>query len=487
MRNKIKLLFIKPHFDALNLLIEVPLGILCLSAYLKKHLGNQVDINFLDLRIEKNKKQVLIDKLTSYQPDIIGVSLMACDHNFFDKNIKTLKKYSPEAKIIAGGSYATYNYSEILTKNKIECAVIGEGEEVLLNLTKKYLKNECIHDIKGIAYQERTSVISTGREEYIEDLDSLPLPDYSILEIHRYWNNPFIMGDIRAEKKRTHVMSSRACPYKCIYCHDIFGKKLRKRSPENFFNEIKMLYNDYGIKEFNIVDDIFNVDRPRMHDILNLIIDSGLKIKIAFPNGIKADILTKEDIFLLKKAGTYIITFPIETSSKRLQKLIKKEMDLDKIIENIKYANKLGIITNGFIMIGFPTETVDEIKKTINFAINSGLNMASFFSVAPFKGTALFELANQQHKVDYKIHNDFFVEKPYYEAATGFKLTHIQKLAFLRFYSLKRILTLFLKSPSKFYFFLWLHHKFASFLRFLLKIIRKTISPSRVDSTAARC
>ncbi|MCK5451775.1 MAG: radical SAM protein, partial [Candidatus Omnitrophica bacterium] len=204
-----------------------------------------------------------------------------------------------------------------------------------------------------------------------------------------------------------------------------------------------------------IVDDIFNIDRERMHSILNLIIDSQLEIKIAFPNGLRADILSQGDILLLKKAGAYMLTFSIETSSKRLQKLTKKNLNLKKVIKNIEYANSIGLITKGYIMIGFPTETITEIKNTINFAINSGLNMASFFAVIPFKGTGLFELTNKQYKATPEAHAVHFFEESFYEKATGFKLANIQKKAYIEFYTLKRLLTLFLKAPSKFQFLLW--------------------------------
>jgi radical SAM superfamily enzyme YgiQ (UPF0313 family) len=378
---------------------------------------------------------------------------LALEKKFLLQYLGVLKKYAPGAKIIIGGPYATIHYEDALLNNPIDCAVIGEGENVILQLITRFIENKDIRDIKGIAYRNGESIVINQREEYIESLDSIPFPDYRLIDIKQYWGYHQQMNIILAEKKYAPIITSRACPYQCIYCHNMFGKRVRKRSPENVVNEIKMLYHDYDVKEFHIIDDVFNVDRSRMREILNALIASEMKIKIAFPNGLRGDILEKEDLFLLKRAGAYSITLAIETASERMQRLIKKNLNIKKVFDIIDYANEIGIITRGFFMLGFPGESVEEMHKTVAAALHSKLDFASFSSVVPFKGTELYDLAKETYK-DKNIKIDDFVsynEKSLYEEATGYKVSELQKRAYLRFYSPKRVISLFFKIPRKTY------------------------------------
>ncbi|MFZ5565345.1 MAG: B12-binding domain-containing radical SAM protein, partial [Thermodesulfobacteriota bacterium] len=223
-----------------------------------------------------------------------------------------------------------------------------------------------------------------------------------------------------------------------------------KRSPENFVAEISLLYHRYGVREFHIIDDIFNIDRPRMHDILRRIIDGGMKIKIAFPNGLRGDLLTHEDIDLLAAAGAYMITLAIETASPRMQKVIRKNLDIPKVMDNIAYAAGRGLIVKGYFMIGFPGETVEEMKQTIDLAVRSRLDLAHFFTVIPFEGTELAQMARDLYPgVSREIATHYLPARPFYQEATGYNLNRLQKIAYIRFYASFRTVRTFFKIPRK--------------------------------------
>ncbi len=452
MKNIINILFIKSYTYTPNQSFDVPLGVLYLSGYLKKHLNKKVSTSLIDLRIHKDTKQALKTSLNNLQPDIIGISTLAFEHQFLIDYIDFIRQYAPDAQILIGGPYATSNYNRALSENDIDYAVIGEGEAVLLNFLKAYPDHDNIRQIKGLAYKENGKIKCNEKEAYIENLDTIPMPDYSLVDFKDYWKNRFQFNGILARRKHTSVISSRACPYRCIYCHDIFGKRFRTRSAHHFVNEISYLYQVHGIREFHIIDDVFNLDRKRMHDILNLIIKSDMNPKIAFPNGVRGDILEKEDILLLKLAGTYMITFAIETGAERVQKLIKKNINIPKILDNINYAHQIGLITRGFFMLGFPDETIDEMKLTVKTAIKSKLNMASFFIVVPFKNTELFDIArNQLSDTNEDFLSAYIATDSFYEKVTGYNVSRLQKFAYLRFYSPLRLITLFFIIPKKGY------------------------------------
>ncbi|MDY6823084.1 MAG: radical SAM protein [Thermodesulfobacteriota bacterium] len=448
---RFNILFIKPHSSVHPQAIDVPLGIMYLSAYAKHVLGDTVNIDFIDLRLARHPRQALSRKLTAFTPDLIGISLLAFDNHFIPGYAAFLKQWAPNASIVIGGPHATYNDRELLEHHReIDFAVRREGEQVFVNLMSALINQTPVSAICGISYMDGDGgFVHTEPAPYIDDLDGLPFPDYEILDLPQYWKNHDEMNGVRAKKRYTHIISSRACPYQCTYCHNIFGKRVRRRSPGHFVAEIQWLYDTYGIREFHIVDDIFNIHRRRMHDILNRIIQSPMRIKIAFPNGVRSDLLEKEDILLLKKAGVYMMTFAIETASDHMQQQIKKNLDLQKAFESINHASNAGMITKGFFMLGFPGETPAEIEQTIAAACGSKLDLAHFFTVTPFPGTELGETARQMYPgLTDSAEFHYWPRDPFYQQATGYNLARTQKMAYLRFYG-PRILRTFIKVPRK--------------------------------------
>jgi anaerobic magnesium-protoporphyrin IX monomethyl ester cyclase len=162
-----------------------------------------------------------------------------------------------------------------------------------------------VSDIKGIVYKRANRVISTGRKDLIEDIDHLPMPAYDLIPIERYGS--FSRMSRTGSGRFMSLFSSRGCPYRCIYCHNIFGKVFRFRNAESFFKEIKHLHDTYQIRDFEILDGIFNLDRNRLIDFCNRIINSGMKIALAFPNGMRGDLLDGQQLSKLRQAGAIFI------------------------------------------------------------------------------------------------------------------------------------------------------------------------------------
>ncbi|MDY6904457.1 MAG: radical SAM protein [Thermodesulfobacteriota bacterium] len=455
MQTPFRILFIKPHLSTYGIeYLEIPTAFLYLSAYLKAYITEPVEIKLVDLRLEKNPSRALQKILYQYQPNLIGITLLTHDQVFITRWMGFLRTLAPEAFFVAGGPGATYGCGALLQNSDLDCVVLGEGERVFLNLVTCLAGGQSFKRIRGVAYLEDGRVIKNSREPYIEDMDTIPMPDYGLIDpkLYQGFLKP-LMNVVSVHKKRILVVSSRACPYQCVYCHSIFGKKVRYRSPEHFVREIAYLYHEHGIREFHIVDDIFNLHRDRMRQILNMIIDSGMKIKLAFPNGLRGDLLEPADILLMKKAGAYQLTFAIETASPRIQRFIKKNLDLEKVIQNIAFARKHGVLTRGFFMLGFPGETVQEIQKTISFALQSKLHLANFFIVVPYRGTELARMAETISPAFFSssiaAEAQFYTKKSFYHMTTGYDLSKIQLQAFLRFYLRWPFLTTIIRFPIR--------------------------------------
>lgn len=155
---------------------------------------------------------------------------------------------------------------------------------------------------------------------------------------------------------------------------------------------MKILIEQYHINDFEIIDDISNFNKERFKQIMNGIIERGWKVNLSFPNGVRTDLLDEEIIYLMRKAGTSEISIAVETISPRLQKFVKKNLNLEKVQRMIDVCADAGMFIRGFFMLGFPTETEKELKATIDFACKSKIHEALFFLVNPFGGT---ELAKQ--------------------------------------------------------------------------------------------
>ncbi|HEX2927041.1 MAG TPA: amino acid adenylation domain-containing protein [Ruminiclostridium sp.] len=208
---------------------------------------------------------------------------------------------------------------------------------------------------------------TTKPRPQIRNLDSLPFPDRSLVNYDIY--NKRI--GLTMVKNIISIQGTRGCPYNCAYCHKIWPKSHYKRSAQNIFDEV-MLYYRLGVRRFAFIDDIFNLDAENSGRFFELVIKHGLDIQIHFPAGLRGDILTKEYIDLMVKAGTVNVALALETASPRLQKLIGKNLNIEKLSENIKYFCEKypQVILGLFLMIGFPTESEEEVKLTLDFIKN---------------------------------------------------------------------------------------------------------------------
>ena len=198
----------------------------------------------------------------------------------------------------------------------------------------------------------------------MNELDKLPIPDRSLIDYEKY--NKYI--GLAMVKYGITIQGSRGCPYNCLYCHKIWSKKHYARSAEHIYDEVKMYY-DLGVRRFIFIDDIFNLKKENSERFFNLLIYNGLKVKLFFPNGMRGDILTKEYIDLMARAGLANLGLALETASPRLQKAIKKNVNLERLRENIEYIAKTypHIILELFSMHGFPSETREEAESTLAF------------------------------------------------------------------------------------------------------------------------
>ena len=454
-----KIMFIRPGQRYKEILLGPPMGILYLISVLRHRRPNSYQFELIEQALYGLSTEDILKRFRRFDPDLVGFSAVSMEAGEMEEIARLVKKEKPNCITVLGGPHASIFYDWALKNSDIDYVVIGEGEETFPELLEALEEDKPLDKVKGIAFMREGNLVLTEPRPFIENLDSIPFPAWDMVDFKRYSRVPTMTGWVLSHQW-AFLFTTRACPFKCAYCHNIFGKKVRKRSVENVLKEIELLVNQYGVKELHIIDDIFNVDLARAKQICDEIVNRGIKVKIAFPNGLRADMMDRELIQKLKKAGCYSTIYAIETASPRLQKLIHKNLDLEKTKQVIEWTYQEGIIPQAFAMLGFPSETLEEMESTIEYTVNSKLLRCWFFTVVVYPRTELLEIAKRSYP-DFNFSNyDWFdlrywSDVPFYYRATGINTFKIQRNAYRRFYLRPQIiLKLFWKYPKNITF-LW--------------------------------
>ncbi len=376
------------------------------------------------------------------KPDVVGFSALFGEQKGVALSADVVRSTHPSAHIVVGGPLATVQRERAFDSPAVDAAILGEAEYTFPKYLRNFFEQRQGGAIEGVSLRGELSEPETVSESP-QDLDSLGFPDWSYVRFRQHRPVNSMNGIMQAGRCVAPVMTSRGCPYHCTYCHNLMGRRMRARSMDHVIEEIDLLVRDHGVDEIQFVDDIWNYDRRRVLEFCEKILRRPYRIHIAFPNGVRGDLLDKEQIDALKRAGCYNLTFAVESGSDRMQTLLKKSLKKERLMASIDYASSVGIVTKGYFIIGFPTETGAEIEQTIQLAVESKLNIASFFTFTPFPKTPLYDLAVAElgeriRELDY----DYYSRHSFYALATGRDLASTQKRAYRRFFTVRRVLRL---------------------------------------------
>jgi len=433
-----KILLVKPHQPTACTAMSPPLGILYLANNLRQALGERISVEALDARLYSLRPDEIAN--AARDADIVGLSAENSEAAATKEIARLIKRADPAKRVVVGGPYAHNRCVEVLDAcPDIDWAFDGESDRVFPEAVRRHLDGEDFDGILGMYHRRDGRVMQPAGTDTIKDLDALPFPAWDLVDFQAY-EQAESMSPWRMRHRYGSLFTSRGCPYKCAYCHDIFGKRFRFRSAENVLQEIYLLVDTYGVEEFQIVDDIFNLHKPRLRKIFAALEERyGVgKLHFDFPNGLRGDILTEDVVKTLKRGGAYAVSLAIETVTPRLQTLIQKDLDVPKVKHFIDVCHQEGILTRGFFMLGFPTETKEELLATIRFALRSQLTFATFFSVIPQPETPLYDLAKRQNAAALAevTQEDYYAHRAWYELATGVSIRRLSSLAYIAFYPL---------------------------------------------------
>ena len=414
-----------------------PLGLMYLASHLR---AAQPDhkIELVDLRCHRDPYSVLRGRLESWKPDVVAISVLTCEAASLHKTAAMAKELVPGTQVIVGGPHISACTGDVADDLNVDLMVIGEGEAPFTELIGKLSAGEEPVGVPGTAWRTGTGMEQGPPVELIADLDSIPFPAWDIVDISVYAKMGRA-GNVR-RGRYLPIFTSRGCPFQCYYCHNVFGKKFRARSAENVVEEIRQIVEKYGITDLEIYDDIFNLDLERAKSICHMLLDLNLGLSLSFPNGVRADRLDREIVDLLARVGTTNLAVAVETASPELQKKIGKNLDTARVKEAITWADQAGIVTNGYFMLGFPGETADQVRQTIEYAEKTDLFFASFFIVTPYPGTPLWDQTMSAEATSSLDFSDYNYLSGYFNLGdmSPEELRTLQKQAYKRFYASKR-------------------------------------------------
>lgn len=463
--SKKTLILIQPRtgsWDSMS--TRFPESLLAIAA-VPKQKGYEIDI--LDQRLDKKWKTTL-RSLIAKEPLLIGITSMTGEQLGHTADIlKFVKSISPIPSVL-GGIHATLMPAQSVMFPYVDIVCAGEGDFTLYEIAECLYEKKSLHNVKGIYFKEAGRVVFTGKREPVKDLDILPLPPYELLSLDRY--STFEIG----EGNSATVFTSRGCPYRCKFCASTVAYPVwRGFSVDRVMNNIRLLQDKYGISNIYFQDDNLAGSVPRFKDLIHRMSEMDEKIRWG-TLGIRADAICKldrEDMERLVKSGCHNLDIGVETGSPRVNKFIRKDESLDTIREANRRLAPYPIKVKYTFIIGFPTETEEEVDESVDFALaltKTNKNAYTlFFVFAPVIGTEFYKLAQEygfkepENLEDWKyLQLDGWLEK-YPSWLNKKEVRRLEALSFVSYFANQNVNYKFTKIYLKILFFLY--HPVAKF------------------------
>lgn len=369
-----KILFINPSGISLG----HNNGLCYLSSYLKKNGFETKIIDFLNQPGNEDRRLIIAKDY-----DIIGISIKTLIIDEAIRIITKVKKINPLAILICGGVHISLDGLNFMKENEIfDIGFINESEKSLLDFVQEKNPSE----IDGIIYRKDGQIFSNPKKNFIQNLDELPFPDFDSFDI------PI------TEMKNYPLITSRGCPYNCIYCTvQAVNKKWRPRSVESLIMELKTVRP--RIKEFHIVDDNFTLQINRVKEFCRCLIRENFNLRWSCPNGIRADILDEELISLMKQSGCYLVNLGIESAHEIVFNNLQKGETLEEVKKAVKMLKKAEIGVIGNFIIGLPESTYEIDLSSVKIAKEMGLDVSLWYPLSIYPFTEVYNQSIKDPKV----------------------------------------------------------------------------------------
>jgi radical SAM superfamily enzyme YgiQ (UPF0313 family) len=394
-----KVLLINPltlEDSMVNITPNLGLGYLAASL-----LNNGFEVEIWDGVKKDMSKKKLEERLNVRDYQVAGFQAYTRSVREVQQGLEKVKSINPDVITVIGGPHPSGDPDGSMNYLKTDYAFRGEAEIGLVQLLKKLDGSEDrkFEDINNLIWRDNGTVVRNPLQP-IEDLDVVGMPAWEMINPNDYPYAP--IGAFSKKFPLTSISSTRGCPYRCTFCanNTIMGRKVRARSADIVLKEMELLHDKYGIREFQIIDDNFTSKKELTLGVCQGILDRSWDIILSFPNGGRLSTLDEDILHLLERAGCYSLGLGIESGSPSTLKNMKKAQSVDEIKKQVNLIHRVTKIrTTGFFIIGYPTETKEDVMQTIELSKELPIDRAQFTICLPVPGSEMTEQMIKEGKL----------------------------------------------------------------------------------------
>ncbi|MFH1109265.1 MAG: cobalamin-dependent protein [Planctomycetota bacterium] len=402
-----------------------PLGLLYVAAYAEDR-GRTVHV--MDVNAERLHFEDIERLVADRQPPWVGMTAVTAQIINTHRIAGIIKRVSPASKVVVGGVHATAMPDEVLQDHCVDFVIRGEGEIPFFDL----VDGRPLDSIGGLSYRAHNPLQPTQHNplaEPIEDLDALPTPAYHLIRFELY--KPAIGAYRRLPS--INMTMTRGCPGKCTFCNSA-ETALRTQSAEHVVDEIQRLQARYGVREVSFYDDTLTIFKPQVARMCELILERG--IDLTWSCFARTDCVSPPLLKRMRAAGCHQILFGIESADPDILRNIRKPIDIEQTRKAVRMVQEAGIAVRAAFMFGNPGETVETMRRTIDFAKRLDPDIALFNITTPYPGTQMFEWARRNGYLRTLDWNDYDLANSVIELPTvsSEEINRMYKVAYREFY-----------------------------------------------------
>lgn len=388
-----------------------PLNVAVLAGSLRSA-GHEV--RALDLQVEGDLEIAIRQGVSSWQPDLVGISFKTPLYNQARQIAALVRRLAPEALVVGGGVHASNYPRECLAETEMDVVAIGEGDYTIVRLADAVPPADGdavpLSQIEGIAYKQDGRIVvnhnaddtadsgprQPGPRETSRELDHLAYPDWEVFDLRKYTGISRLFYDATPVG---FIETSRGCPARCVFCSKgVYNSPWRRKSPERVVDEIQRML-DFGFREIEIVDDAFTTDLDRAVAICEEILRRKLEFPWCCRNGLRVRDVSPEFFHIARKAGLHLVAFGFETGNQELLKDMRKGATLQRGRQAARWASQAGITVMGYFLMGLPGETEQTLRETIDYACSLEIDLVKYNIAIPLPGTRLHEMWKDRIKL----------------------------------------------------------------------------------------
>jgi anaerobic magnesium-protoporphyrin IX monomethyl ester cyclase len=392
----------------------VPIGL----AYIATAIKNAgFDFDLLDIDAERLTQEQIQAFIQKEDYDVVCMGCIVTGYKIVKYLAAEIRKLLPGTKIVAGNSVATSVVDTLLSHTEVDIAVMGEGDVTIVELLKALARNTDLGTVAGICFKKNSKVIQTPPRPLIKDLTSLPFINYSLFDIENYIRTschtlsdplPFPREDARA----LPINTARGCVANCTFCYHVFkGNPYRYRKAQSLVAEISQMLEIYGLNYILLWDELTFFSKKQTKEFCECILSENLSF--CWSGSCRGNLFNDEKdlqiMELMKKAGCVSIGYSLESADESILRDMNKHVSVEQFTKQTTLFRKAGVPVATSVVFGFPQETPETIRRTIDVCIKNGIYPSPGY-LLPQPGSKIY---------DYAVENSYIQNEEEYLLAMG--------------------------------------------------------------------